>query len=333
MGISLITVTYNRCNDLRRAMRSVARQRGVDLEVIAADNGSSDHSIEMLRAEFPFTRIIEMGANTGMSAHNRAIREARHEYIFILDNDMVLVEDDALARACRYLDRNPRLGAAACRVWDVVRDSAGNPALRLSGNSPKHEAIGGPDAGYETSSFDGGGAAFRKAAILEVGMFCEEFFIYHGEVDLTTRLLGAAWDVRYFPDMSVIHCHSPAQRSASLHSYLATRNYYWYLYRNYPRRAYLREAAAFTRMSGIQALRGERRFGAWLRGVGAGLARARGAGARRPVPSKVIERQQEIRVADRKRKQATGEMERVVPLTEELIALYGLAGFAAATQD
>lgn len=313
-------------------MRSVARQTAVDLEVIAADNGSSDGSIEMIRAEFPDVRIIEMGANTGMSAHNRAIREARHEYVFFLDNDMVLIEDDALARASRHLDSNPRLGAAACRVWDVVCDSKGNPALRVSGNSPKHEAIGDPEAGYETSAFDGGGAAFRKAAILEAGMFCEEFFIYHGEVDLTTRLLGAGWDVRYFPDMSVIHCHSQAQRSAWLHSYLATRNYYWYLYRNYPRGHFLREAAAFTRMSGIQALRGERRFGAWLRGVGAGLMLRRRAGPRRPVPSSVIERQQEIRVADRIRKRATGEMDRIVPLTDELIELYDLSGFSLASR-
>ena len=169
VDISVITVTFNREGDLRRTLRSVMRQTGVAFEVIVADNGSSDGTPQMLQDEFPAVRVLPMGSNTGMRAHNAGICAARADVLFFLDNDMVLVEDDLLARVYSYFAANPQLGAAACRVWDVVRDRAG-VSLRLSGNSPKHLAEGDEVLGYETSAFDGGGAGFRRSAVLEAGM-------------------------------------------------------------------------------------------------------------------------------------------------------------------
>ncbi len=322
MKISVITVTYNRKGDLRRALRSIRRQAGVEFEAIVVDNGSSDGTVEMLHEEFPWVRVIEMGANTGMRAHNRAIREAVAPYVFILDNDMVLVEDDVLASVCDFLSRDLKLGAAACRVWDVVRTENG-PALKISGNSPKHIQTDDPSGGYETSAFDGGGAAFRKSALVETGLFCEEFFLYHGEVDLTTRLLDFGWNVRYFPKISVIHCHSAVQRSSSFNSYLITRNYFWYLYRNYPARELIRESMRYLRGSAWQALRGRRRFFFWLKGVAIGIFRR--SPGRKPVSIEIIRRQQAIRDADRLRKASTGEMGVVHPLSSAEIEKYGLS--------
>lgn len=323
MRISVIIVTHNRKDDLRRTLRSVHRQMGVEFEVLVADNGSCDGTVEMVRSSYPRVRVIAMGANTGMRAHNRAIQEARADFVFVLDNDMVLVEDYVLARASAYLTANPRLGAVACRVWDIdrTRDRA---ALRLSGNSPKHIDAGSGEAGFDTSAFDGGAAALRKSAILESGLFCEEFFLYHGEVDLSTRLLDRGWLVRYFPQISVIHCHSPVQRSSDLHSYLATRNYFWYLYRNYPAGPLVIEAARFLIQSGVSTLRGRCRPLPWLKGVAMGVLGPWHVRGRMPVRNETIRRQQEIRVADRIRKHLSGEMEANRPLTTEEIQKYGL---------
>ncbi|MBI2841597.1 MAG: glycosyltransferase family 2 protein [Acidobacteria bacterium] len=323
MRISVIIVTYNRKDDLRRTLRSVQRQMGVEFEVIVADNGSSDGTVEMIRSSYPRVRVIAMGANTGMRAHNQAVREAQADFVFILDNDMVLVEDYVLARASAYLTSNPRLGAVACRVWDVDR-TRGGAALRLSGNSPKHIDSGRADAGFDTSAFDGGAAAFRKSALLESGLFCEEFFLYHGEVDLSTRLLDRGWLVRYFPQISVIHCRSAVQRSSRLHSYLATRNFFWYLYRNYPAVDLVPEAARFLVQSARAVLTGQRRPIPWLEGVAAGLLSPWRARGRMPARRETIRRQQEIRVADRVRKNLSGEMDSLRPLTTEEIQKFGL---------
>jgi GT2 family glycosyltransferase len=323
VDISVITVTYNRERDLRRSLRSVWRQVGVEIEMIVADNGSSDGTLPMLRQDEPRVRLIEMGANTGMRAHNRAIREAKSDIVFLLDNDMLLVEDDALARACQFLRNDPKLAAAACCVWEIDR-AQGKLALKLSGNSPKHLATGEPEAGFETSAFDGGGAAFRRSALIDAGLFCEEFFLYHGEVDLTTRLLNLGWQVRYFPQISVIHCHSQVQRSSSLHSYLATRNYYWYLYRNYPAWKMMAETLRYSRQSAWQVIRGQRSFFPWLRGMISGVIGAPRIPGRRPVRNCVFEHQQEIREADRRRKESTGEMNVSRPLSEAELVKFDL---------
>ncbi|MEW6367777.1 MAG: glycosyltransferase family 2 protein [Acidobacteriota bacterium] len=323
MDISVITVTFNRQDDLRRALRSVMRQTGVAFEVIVADNGSTDGTPQMLQDEFPAVRVLPMGANTGMRAHNAGICAARADILFFLDNDMVLVEDDLLARVYSYFTNDSQLGAAACRVWDVVRDRTG-VSLRLSGNSPKHIAEGDARGGYETSAFDGGGAGFRRSAVLEADMFCEEFFLYHGEVDLTVRLLDCGWAVRFFPHVSVIHCHSPVERSSDLYSFLATRNYFWYLYRNYPVRSMFVEGLRYLVQSGEQALIGRRRRLAWAHGVLSGMLGVHRVPERRPVRREIIRRQQEIRIADRLRKERTGEMKELRRLTRDEVARYGL---------
>lgn len=323
MKISVVCVTYNRKDDLRRALRSVQRQIGVEVETIVADNGSSDGTAELVRTSFPWVKLIEMGANTGMRAHNEAIRRAAGEAVFILDNDMILVEDYVLARACSYLTNNQKLAAVACRVWDVVR-TAGGVALRLSGNSPKHVVSGEADQGYHTSAFDGGGVAFRKSAMLQCGLFCEEFFLYHAEVDLTTRLLERGWQVRHFPQISVIHCHSPVERSSDFYSYLSTRNYFWYLYRNYPVPALLPEAARFFLQSARTVLDGQRRPFGWLRGVLSGTLAFWRFPRREPARREILSRQQEIRVADRRRKLRSDEMKALRPLTAAEIDKYGL---------
>jgi len=308
VDITVIVVTYNRLHDLRRTLKSVARQTGVEIETIVADNGSTDGTVEMLRAEHPWVRLIEMRDNTGMRAHNEAIAASQSDLLFVLDNDMILLDDTVLATARRALARNPKLGAAACRVYDLVR-SDDAISLRLSGNCPKHVQAGDPAAGFETSAFDGGATAFRRSAIVDAGLFCQEFFLYHGEVDLTTRLLSRGWGVRYFPEMSVIHCHSPIQRSSTLYSYLATRNYFWYVRRNYPRGARLSEIIPYLRLSAGAVAGGHRQAIPWARGVLHGLLCT--APACRPATMDIIRRQQEIRVADRVRKERTGEMKEI----------------------
>lgn len=321
VDITVIVVTYNRLHDLRRALNSIARQTGVEHETIVADNGSTDGTVGMLRAEYPWVRLIEMRENAGMRAHNEAIAASQSDLLFVLDNDMILLDDTVLATARDALTGNSRLGAAACRVYDLVR-SADAISLKLSGNCPKHVQEGDPAAGFETSAFDGGATAFRRSAIVDAGLFCQEFFLYHGEVDLTTRLLSRGWGVRYFPEMSVIHCHSPVQRSSSLYSYLATRNYFWYVRRNYPRGERLSEIMLYLRLSAVAVAGGHRRAIPWIRGVLRGLLGA--VPACRPATMEVIRRQQEIRVADRVRKERTGEMKEIRRLSDLDIERLGL---------
>ena len=95
IDVSIIIVNYNTKELTRNCLKSVfERTDGISFEVIVSDNGSTDGSLEMIRAEFPQVVLIENGANLGFgAANNRALAVARGKYVFYLNSDTVLLNN------------------------------------------------------------------------------------------------------------------------------------------------------------------------------------------------------------------------------------------------
>ncbi len=295
--VTVITLNWNRRDDLREVLRSVEAQTWQDREILVVDNGSTDGSLEMLRTEFRRTvRVMELGRNTGIIGYNTGVWAARGEFVVLIDNDMVFVEPDALEKMVRRLEAGPRLGAVACRV---IHAQTGE----ISFNNPKYIEEGGDaESGYPASVFDGGGVGFRRRAWLETGGYPEEFFIYQNEVDLSTHLWNAGWEVRYFPDMTVAHKFSRAARPADLYFRLWPRNYLWYFWKYYPLRWGAGETLRLL-WHGYRKARREARRRQWFMGVvDAFLGLPRILPRRRPVRPDVLVRMEAIRVGDYCRK-------------------------------
>ena len=87
--ISVILPVYNRRDLVGRAIRSVLEQKYVDREVVVVDDGSDDGTAERIQEEFGDTiRLLRKHRNEGVSAaRNLAIREARGEWLALLDSD------------------------------------------------------------------------------------------------------------------------------------------------------------------------------------------------------------------------------------------------------
>lgn len=87
--ISIVIPTYNRANDLRRALKSVCTQTYTNWEAIVVDNHSSDNT-ESVVQNFRDSRLRLIKIhNQGVIARSRnmGIREAQGEYIAFLDSD------------------------------------------------------------------------------------------------------------------------------------------------------------------------------------------------------------------------------------------------------
>src|SRR4030088_947827 len=70
-GVSVIIVNWNARDVLRDCLRSLERHPPPDpWEVIVVDNGSRDGSVEMLRDEMPWVRLIANQDNRGLPAAN-----------------------------------------------------------------------------------------------------------------------------------------------------------------------------------------------------------------------------------------------------------------------
>ena len=110
MKISLITACYNSAGTIRTAIESVLSQKGVDIEYIVVDGGSTDGTVEIVeefsRKEhkdgFAFKWISER--DRGMyDAINKGIKMATGDIVGILNADDVLAADDTLEHIAEAL--------------------------------------------------------------------------------------------------------------------------------------------------------------------------------------------------------------------------------------
>lgn len=91
LDASVLIVNYNGKPYLEDLLRSLERQTHPSFEILVVDNGSTDGSAALVRQSFPQVRWIEAGENLGFAGgNNLGIREARGEYVALLNNDTVV---------------------------------------------------------------------------------------------------------------------------------------------------------------------------------------------------------------------------------------------------
>ena len=87
--VSVGIVNHNGESYLQQTLRAVARLGPAVDDVLLIDSGSTDRGVALVREHFPQVRVIELGANLGPgAARNRAIREAAHDRVLLIDNDV-----------------------------------------------------------------------------------------------------------------------------------------------------------------------------------------------------------------------------------------------------
>ncbi|MDM5299515.1 glycosyltransferase [Bacillus pumilus] len=92
-AISLLVAVYNTSQYVEQCLQSIAEQSFSDIEVILVNDGSTDHSGELLEAfaeRDERFRVIHQD-NQGLGAvRNRGIEEAKGTYIAFVDSDDIL---------------------------------------------------------------------------------------------------------------------------------------------------------------------------------------------------------------------------------------------------
>lgn len=118
---SVVLVTWNRLEELKVALASIDRQTIRDrVEVLVVDNGSTDGTVEWLRAQGgPAVRVLCFARNQGAChGRNAGIRAARAPFVCFLDSDAEIQTDDALERCLARLARSrPAVRAVSGLIW------------------------------------------------------------------------------------------------------------------------------------------------------------------------------------------------------------------------
>jgi GT2 family glycosyltransferase len=190
---------------------------GAAAEIVVLDNASEDGSAEAVRERFPEVRVIAQEFRAGFGAnHNTVIRSTTGRYVYVLNEDTT-ADDWQLERLVGYLDEHPRVAALGPKlVYPDGRrqDSAWRfptPLVSTLGLLSLGRVGVKQSRGETARSVDwvmGAALLLRRAALDEVGLFDEGFFLYSEEVDLQFRLRRAGWEVHYVPEATVVHHES-----------------------------------------------------------------------------------------------------------------------------
>ncbi len=209
--VSAIVVNWNRRELLRKCLKSLFAQKGVELEVIVVDNGSTDGSPECVEADFPGTRLIRNRENRGFcAANNQGIAAARGEYVALLNNDAEA--DGGWAAAMVRASGEKPVGMVACKILvygDEKRiDKVGH--LIYPDGQNRGRGTGCLDQGQfdrveEVLWPDGCAALYRKEMLDQIGGFDEDFFAYADDAELGLRARIAGWKCVYTPHAVARH--------------------------------------------------------------------------------------------------------------------------------
>jgi glycosyltransferase involved in cell wall biosynthesis len=123
MRISIVTICYNHAEFVEQAMLSVLEQRGVELEYIVVDDGSTDGSREVMeRYRHRLSHLIFQSNQGPAAALNHGFARATGEVYGYLNSDDLLMPG-ALAAACRLLGSEPGLDVISGHGYATDRDA------------------------------------------------------------------------------------------------------------------------------------------------------------------------------------------------------------------
>ena len=211
MKLSVVIVSYNVRDYLENCLQSVSRAlEGIEGEVFVVDNHSDDDSVEAVRSQYPWVRLIENQENMGFSrANNIAIREARGEYVLLLNPDTI-VEEATLREVLRFMEEHPKAGGAGVMMHNAdgslapeSRRALPTPwvsCLKMLGFTKRYYMSHLPwDQPGRIEVISGAFCFLRKKALDEVGLLDEDFFMYGEDIDLSYRLMKGGWENWYLP--------------------------------------------------------------------------------------------------------------------------------------
>ena len=195
----------------------IAHTKGA--EIIVADNGSTDDSLEVLAQEFPSVKTIVLDTNYGFAeGYNKAIEQVESDYVVLLNSD-VEVTEGWLSPLLDYMTAHPEVAAVQpkIRAWrerDRFEHAGaaggylswlGYPYCRGRRFGRVEQDHGQYDTIAEIDWTTGACMCVRTSVYKECGGLDAAFFAHQEEIDLCWRMRNKGWKLACIPQSVVYH--------------------------------------------------------------------------------------------------------------------------------
>jgi GT2 family glycosyltransferase len=218
-------------------------------DIIVADNGSTDNSLQILTAQFADLIYIDNKENLGFAeGNNYGLRysiDNGYEYSLVINTDTV-VDEDIITALTAHLNNHPEAAAVQPAIFWMH-----NRAKLWNGPCGFNALLGvtyskTQDSIQERTNFKpvdwatGCCVLIRNSALKEAGLFNRQFFLYYEDVELSYRLRSHGYEVHYLPSSKMYHEAGMSGKSKVqteegflnpfIH-YYTSRNHIWFLRR------------------------------------------------------------------------------------------------------
>ena len=248
--VAVVILNWNGAKLMEEFLPSVVDYSPAELaEVIVADNGSTDASVDMLKEKFPAVRIIQLDKNYGFAeGYNQALKQIDNEYTVLLNSDVevtpgwldaplaameadsTIVAAQPKIRAQRNKDYFEYAGAAGGYM-----DIYGYPYCRGRLLHVVEKDEGQYDTPADILWATGACLFIRTTIYKEVGGLDAGFFAPQEESDVCWRLRSRGYRLVCTPQSVVYHVGGATlQVESPRKTFLNFRNNLLMLYKNLP---------------------------------------------------------------------------------------------------
>jgi GT2 family glycosyltransferase len=221
--VTVVVLSYDRPDLLRRAVASVLAQTYPHVEVIVVDNrsASSDRVRDVVRQSGP-VRFVANESNLGFTGGmNKGLSEATGEYVYLTEDDIEL-DPRCLEELIDYLQQHPVIGLAGPimfnRLAGTIRCAGGRFELgavyrmTIFGVSDgQHRAFSEP---FAVAYLPGSMMCARLTLWRQLGGFRDDFFMYGEDVEMCARVVEQGHGMAVVPAAKVFH-YEPADAGGS----------------------------------------------------------------------------------------------------------------------
>lgn len=247
---AVVILNWNGRKLLEQFLPSVVEHtsRG-DIEIVVADNCSTDDSVDFLKEKYPNLSLILLDQNYGFAeGYNRALKQVEADYFVLLNSD-VEVTHDWLFPLIEYLDNNDDVAAAQPKILAQRNKSCFEYAGAAGGFLDKYGypfcrgrifGVTEEDKGQYDNTCDvfwtsGACMLIRRDTYFGCGGLDASFFAHMEEIDLCWRLWARGYRLVCLPVSTVYHVGGATLNEESPRkTFLNFRNNLLMLYKNLP---------------------------------------------------------------------------------------------------
>ena len=289
MSVGVVVVNWNGLADTTACLESLAAAAPAAARVVVVDNGSTDGSLEALRASRadPRVSVIAAGSNRGFAAaNNLGLAELAGDpaitHFLLLNNDAT-VHPGFLGQIALAIAAAPGAGIVGPTIYVTGRPAevwyAGGHFVPLRALVVHDTAVPHGSAPVATEFVTGCAMLIARRAWETLGPLPECYFIYLEDAEYSWRARDAGLPVLYAPHAVAYHAVGTAMRRSYPNPWvegLKARNRALFVRRNF-RGWTRREALAYLIVTKpgralVELLRGRPAVGwAVLRGTAEGL--------------------------------------------------------------